>query len=421
MRFSTLDDWLAWQETLHPQEIELGLERVSQVFRRLHDQPAPFVVITVAGTNGKGSSVALLEAILLRAGYRTGTYTSPHLLRYNERIRLDGRTVDDTSLCQAFQRIDVARGTVSLSYFEFGTLAALDIFYHTLPEVILLEVGMGGRLDAVNIMDPDVALITSISRDHMDWLGQDREAIAREKAGIMRHGIPVICSDPEPPAAIAHQAAAIGACLYQLQQDFHYHSTDPVWTWCTRHQQRHDLPLPALRGEHQLQNAAGVLMALEVLAGRLPVSQQHIRQGLLAVQAPGRFQVIYGEGDVTTIIDVAHNPASAAVLARQLEMWDKRGRIHAVVSILNDKDLYGMFAPLADCFDTWYLAETGAARSATAERLVEVLQPLTALPVQCCASVAAAYTEARRHAASGDTIVIWGSFYTVAEALPHIL
>jgi len=297
MRYQDLESWLGWQETLHPRLIELGLDRIQQVFQRLYPKPPPFTVITIGGTNGKGSSVALLESIFVSAGYQVAAYTSPHLLRYNERIRLNLHEAEDAQICQAFQRIDEARGDISLTYFEFGTLAALDIFYRQTVDIALLEVGLGGRLDAVNIIDADIALICSIGLDHTDWLGDDRESIAREKAGIMRPGKPVICSDADIPTTIFSEADRLDSKLLCLGRDFTYRRQDTSWQWSGRNGEVHNFPLPALPGEHQLQNAAGVMMVLECLAESYPVSCQVVQQSLQGMHIPGRQQIISGKPD----------------------------------------------------------------------------------------------------------------------------
>ena len=429
MRFPTLDAWLRWQETLHPAEIELGLERVSAVFARLRPELAPGAfpcpVITVAGTNGKGSSVAMLEAILAAAGYRVGVYTSPHLLRYNERVRIAGAEAGDEALCVAFERIDQARGETSLTYFEFGTLAALDIFAAAALDVVVLEVGMGGRLDAVNILDPDVALITSIGIDHAQWLGNDREAIAREKGGILRKGRPGVYSGRDMPAALAQTAESLGAELNVLGREFTYHMRRSEWSWQSVEARRDALPLPALRGAHQLDNAAGVLMALACLADRLPVGQAAVRAGLLEARLPGRFEVLPGE--VTRILDVAHNPEAAAALGEQLAGLPPVGKTRAVVGMLADKDHAGVFSAVADQVDQWYLADLQAPRGAKARQLAEVLGRVLegrggSAPVRCFDSVSDACAAAAADSQSGegpggDRIVVFGSFYTVAEAL----
>lgn len=417
MRFPSLADWLAWQETLHPSEIDLGLERVAMVLRRLHPAQPPFAVVTVGGTNGKGSTVAMLEAILRAGGYRVGAYTSPHLLRYNERVRLDGRAVNDTVLCEAFERIDQARGDISLTYFEFGTLAALDIFWRSLVDVAILEVGMGGRLDAVNVLDADVALVTTVDIDHAQWLGGTREAIGFEKAGIYRSGRPAIYGSPDAPQSLLNHAASLGTRLYRYGQDFGAEAVAEGWRWWGGGHERRALPLPALRGRSQLQNAAGVLMALEAVSERLPLDQAQIRAGLLAVQLPGRFQVQPGE--VTRILDVAHNPQAAGELAANLAAMPCAGRTLAVVGMLADKDMAGALGRLRESVDHWYAGALAVPRGAATAQLVQALGAagVAEACITACADVPAALAQAQGEAKAGDRIVVFGSFYTVAEAL----
>jgi len=437
MRFDSLDAWLRWQETLHPAEIELGLERVAAVWAALRPDIAregfACPVITVAGTNGKGSSVAMLEAILAAAGYRVGVYTSPHLLRYNERVRVAGEEAGDEALCAAFERVDQARGATSLTYFEFGTLAALDIFAGAAPDALVLEVGMGGRLDAVNIVDPDVSLITAIGVDHVQWLGADRDAIAREKAGILRRGRPGIYSGRELPEGLVQAAEAAGAPLYVLGRDFSHRAQGGQWTWTAGERRRDALPLPALQGRHQLDNAAGVLMALACAGERLPLGQGAVRDGLLGARLPGRFQVLTGDapGEPMRVLDVAHNAEAAAVLAAQLASLPPVRTTRAVVAMLADKDHAAVLAALADQVDHWYLADLQGARAASAAQLAEALSSVferrgARVPVQRFDTVAAACaaalddTRADARAAAGEPgerIVVFGSFYTVAEAL----
>ncbi len=421
MRFQTLDEWLRWQETLHPRKIDLGLQRVATVFQEIHRSSPPLTVITVAGTNGKGSSVAMLEAILAAAGYRVGSYTSPHIHRYNERIRIAGAYVDDRSLCEAFQRIDDARGSTSLTYFEFGTLAALDLFYRAELDVLLLEAGLGGRLDAVNVVDADLALITSIDIDHTEWLGEDRNTIAREKAGIFRRGKPAVCSDPQPPPALQASAEALQAHFYQRGNEFAIVHHLEHWDWRSSVAgitPRNALPLPALRGEHQLDNAAGVLMALGLLAERLPVSQSEIRQGLLAVSLAGRFQVVPGE--VSWVCDVAHNPQSARVLADTLRglptlpTLPGSGEMHAVVGLQADKDLAGVLTPLLPLISHWHLANLPSPRGATAVQIQAVLEELgTRASMHTYGSVAKACEAADAMARPGERVLVFGSFQTL--------
>lgn len=425
MRFDTLQQWLTWQEGLHPQEIELGLERIHTVWRQLAGTGplAHSAVITVAGTNGKGSCVAMLDAILRAAGYRVGTYTSPHLLRYNERIRIDGEEVGDAQLCEAFSRIDEARGETSLTYFEFGTLAALELFRQAQPDVILLEVGLGGRLDAVNIIDADVALLTSVGIDHVEWLGKDREDIGREKAGIFRGGRAAVCGDPAPPASVLDVAERLGTQLYCLGKEYGYNRQQNGWQWWGGEGRRNALPLPALGGEIQLQNAASVLMVLQLLQERLPVNQEAIRRGLQQVKLQGRFQVL--PGPVTLILDVTHNADGARVLAHNLRAHACGGRTLAVVAMLQDKDAQQVAVEMQGVVDCWFVAGLEVSRGQTAAMLATRLRagaaglqrgmdPVTLVE---CDTVAEACHQALQEAHEGDRIVVFGSFYTVAEAL----
>ncbi len=416
MRFATLNEWLAWQETLHAREIDLGLERVSFVLERLGRAHPPYTVLTVGGTNGKGSCVAMLESILGAAGYRVATYTSPHLLRYNERIRIGGVEVDDATLCRAFERVDQARGDITLTYFEFGTLAALDIFHDAGLDVAILEVGLGGRLDAVNAVDADVALITSIDLDHLDWLGSDRESIGREKAGILRTGRPAVCGDPHPPRSLVTQAQSLDVPLYCLGRDFGYAKNVSGWRWWSSIGRRDALPLPNLYGDFQLQNAAAVLMVLELYREGLPVGQDHLRRGLSEIQLRGRFQVL--SGPVERILDVAHNPHGAAALAQALRQRPCTGRTLAVAAILGDKNVEGIGRNIRAVVDAWYAAgldvPRGQSGAVLAERLAAV-HPGVPILVHTC--VCDAYAQALQDARPGDRVVVFGSFYTVAEVL----
>jgi len=415
-RFDSLPAWLAWQETLHPQKIDLGLERVTAVAGRLGLLQPGHCVITVAGTNGKGSSVALLDAILRSAGYRVGRYTSPHLRYYNERIHIDGRPVSDSELCAAFERVDRARAGQTLSYFEFGTLAALQLFSEWRPDIAILEVGMGGRLDAVNVLDANVALVTSISIDHSAWLGNDREAIGREKAGIFRPGRPAICSDPQPPTCLQQQAREQGSRWYSLGEAFSYSTGEDRWHWQGVHSHQPNLPLPALPGRHQLDNAAGVLMALETLHPQFPVSRAAIIDGLRKVVLEGRCQRI--PGSVETILDVAHNPDGARQLARLLADQPVRGRTRLVLGMLSDKDAAAFAAELAAAVDHWYLTAPQTERSLPAADLrAQVAAVAGADTIDCYQDVAMALRQAQADAVEGDRVVVCGSFYTVAEAL----
>lgn len=418
MRFNTLNDWLAWQETLHPTAIELGLGRVRPVLLRMGLEHPPFVVVTVGGTNGKGSSVAMLDSILRAAAYRVGAYSSPHLLRYNERICIGGVEVDDATLCAAFERVDQARQDISLTYFEFGTLAAFSIFAQAGLDVAVLEVGMGGRLDAVNLWDAEVALVTTIGIDHSAWLGDTREAIAFEKAGIFRAGRPAVCGDPNPPHTLLQHAESLGVPLYRFGRDFGYSTEGAAWSWWSVAQRRHVLPHPALRGPFQLQNAAGVLMVLELLAQRLPVNQGDVRQGLGAVQLPGRFQVL--PGAPVRILDVAHNPHGAQVLAHTLRSWPCQGQTHAVMSMLADKDIDGVISVMRDVIDVWHVAGLDVPRGVSGAHLAECLRTAGILSlVHVHASITAAYQQVLAVAQQQDRVVVFGSFYTVAAVLAH--
>ncbi len=407
MRFTRLSDWLGWQETLHAKPIDLGLERIKAVIRRMGIE-APYTVITVAGTNGKGSSVAYLEAILEEAGYRTGTFTSPHLLRYNERIRLDGREVGDAELCRAFDAVDRARGDISLTYFEFSALAALWLFERARPDIAVLEVGMGGRLDAVNAIDPDVALITALDVDHTEWLGKDRDTIALEKAGILRPGRPGVCSDPHPPRSLLEAAEEKGAPLFCLGRDYHVERLGEGWRWKGARISLGPLPVPPLAGDFQMQNAAGAIMALNCLSHH-PVAPQAVARGLSRVRVPGRFQRLPGR--VERIFDVAHNPQAAEALAQNLRALPPLPT-HGVFSLLKGKDLEGVVRPLLPLFSAWHVAELADRRAAPLEAMVETLERLGA-EVLVWKDVGEAARQAQKRA---ERVVAFGSFVTVAEA-----
>ncbi len=415
MRFSTLEQWLAWQEGLHPSAIDLGLQRPGEVLQRLGWQRPDFAVITVAGTNGKGSSSAMLEAILQAAGYRVGCYTSPHILRYNERIRIDGEEVGDESLCEAFERVDQARGDTSITYFEFGTLAAIDLFVRAAVDVAVLEVGMGGRLDAVNLLDADAALVTSVDVDHAAWLGDDREAIGYEKAGVMRSERPAVYGEPNPPASLLAHAGTVGAKLSRLGVDYRYEVGAGEWHWHGPKGESMVLPLPALPGAIQLQNAAAVVATLQALKARLPVSREAIRKGLLTARPHGRFEVL--PGTVTRILDVSHNPQAVAVLADNLQQMGGQGALHAVVGMLQDKDLANTLHPLQGLVSRWYLASLEGPRAASAGQLAQVLEAMGVEHYTLHGSVAEAQDAALAEANPGDRLLIFGSFYTVAAAL----
>jgi dihydrofolate synthase/folylpolyglutamate synthase len=417
VRFARLDDWLAWQESAHPRTIDLGLERVTRVLGRTGWRGATQPVITVGGTNGKGSCVALLEALLRAGGHRVGTFTSPHLLDYRERIRVDGRWVSDASLVAAFERIADARGDDSLTFFEYNTLAALLVFETAAPDAMVLEVGLGGRLDAVNVVAADVAVVVSVGLDHMDWLGPDIESIAREKAGIFRPGRPAVCGMPGPPRALVEVAAAKGARLLLRDRDFRCNERgDAMWDFEDARGSLPGLPLPALQGVAQVGNAATALAAVRELAARLPLSRDAIEKGLCEVRLGGRFQRIPGEGGVEWIFDVAHNVDAAAVLAGSLARYPARGRTVAVCGMLADKDARAVVAALRGCVDHWIAASTDGPRSLE-DRALAAQAADVGVTMTLGGAVRDAMRLAAAEAAAGDRIVVFGSFHTVGPAL----
>lgn len=402
----SLADWLSYLEQIHPKTIDLGLERVGTVARRMGVDRLPGKVITVGGTNGKGTTCAMLEAMLTAAGYRVGVYSSPHLLRYNERVRLDGELVSDEALCQAFSQVEQARDGLSLTFFEFGTLAALWLFRQAAPDVTLLEVGLGGRLDATNLIDADVAVITSIALDHCDWLGPDRQSIAREKAGIFRAGRPAISGEPQPPETLAEQARLRQADLKQVGTDYRIGLQDGSWCFEGLGVSWSGLPLPVL----PLANAGTAVAALISLG--LPVSREAISLGLQSARLSGRLQQVHQAPAVW--VDVAHNPHAAAYLASALRRMPVRGRRLAVVGMLQDKDIAGTLAEVAGLFDAWFLADLHGPRAAKAAQLAACL---SGEPLSCHADVNSAYSAALAAAQPLDMILVFGSFYTVADVL----
>lgn len=420
MRFATLQEWLDWQESLHPSKIELGLERVADVWGQLGRERLNSIVITIAGTNGKGSSAAILESILLASGYSVGCYTSPHLLEYNERIRVDGRMASDQAICAAFERVDQARGEISLTYFEFGTLAALDIFAGARLDVVILEVGLGGRLDAVNIIDPDVSLITSIDIDHSDWLGDSRDQIALEKAGILRPGRPAVFGGTNPPQALLDRASELGVDLSVAGKDFTYTFTNDSWGWSGRCTGYARIPRPIHKGRFVLQNSAAVLMVLELMRERLAITVDSVTKGIQGMVIPGRFQVI--QGAVTLILDVAHNPEAASELAANLRAMPVKGRILAVFSALADKDIAGVVGPLAGLIDRWYIGRIDAERAAGLEQLAGSITASGADPssIYRNGSLSQAIAKAMADAETHDTLIVFGSFFTVAEMMKSL-
>ncbi len=419
----TLADWLAYCEQLHPKAIDMGLGRVKAVADRMALK-LECPVITVAGTNGKGSTCAMLESILRQAGYRTGVFTSPHLVRFEERLRLLGEMVNASELIASFEAVERARdlndGEISLTYFEFSTLAILDVMARSKLDVAILEVGLGGRLDAVNIIDADCAVITSIDLDHMELLGNTREAIGFEKAGIMRAGQPVVVSDPMPPQSVLDRAQALGSDLWRFGVDFNVSGDKQQWGWAGRGRRYSGLAYPALRGANQLVNAAGVLAALTALRDKLPVTAQAVRNGLAFVELPGRFQIIPGQPNL--VLDVAHNPHSVAALAANLDAMGFFPTTHAVFGAMADKDLASMLASVNPLIDKWYFTDLPTPRAASASSLQSrwhaqnTRQDVTSALFKTPMLALQAAIDAANPA---DRIVVFGSFYTVGGVLQN--
>lgn len=414
--FDTLKGWLSWQESSHPLTIDLGLERVAKVYKALNPGGVKPPTITVAGTNGKGSCIAYLEAIYRAQGYRVGAYTSPHILKYNERIKIDGIEVSDDLICSAFERIEKVRDDTSLSYFEFGTLAALDIFSHAGLDIQLLEVGLGGRLDAVNIIEPDAAIISSIGIDHVAWLGETREAIGYEKAGIFRASIPAIVGDPVPPNSLIEVAADKRACFYAIGKDFGYTKQKDEWQWFAGETQINRLPEPALKGEHQYRNASSVIMAIVQLADKMPVDEQSIRSGLENVQLPGRFQLL--DGDIPVLLDVGHNPEAVKTLVEYLSQNFSNRRIHAIFSMMKDKDIAEVLGIMNPVVYDWFFAPLANARAATEGLMKEMfLQHAMDNVLFGYTGFADAFEAAKKRANKEDLLLVFGSFFLVSDCL----
>ncbi|MBW5891376.1 bifunctional tetrahydrofolate synthase/dihydrofolate synthase [Pectobacterium polaris] len=401
---SPLVTWLHYLEHLHAQAIDLGLERVKQVAEHLQLLQPAATIFTVAGTNGKGTTCCTLESILLAAGLRVGVYSSPHLVRYTERVRIQGKELPEAQHTQAFADIEAGRGAVSLTYFEFGTLSALQLFKQANLDVVILEVGLGGRLDATNIVDADVSVVTSIAIDHTDWLGNDRESIGREKAGIFRQGRPAVVGEPDMPGTIADVAAEKGAQLRRRGRDWEYSVQRETWSWQDKQRELSRLPLPNV----PLANAATALAALHYSS--LNVSEEAIRQGLQHAALPGRFQTV--QASPRLILDVAHNPHAAAYLANRLAALPKTGKVRAVVGMLSDKDIAGTLAHLTPLVDAWYCAQLEGPRGATAQQIAEHLTHS-----QSFSDVVAAWQQAMSEAMEQDIVIVCGSFHTVAHVM----
>ena len=417
MRFSTLSDWLHWLELHHPVEIDLGLERVGRVATAMSLDLSQPPVVTIAGTNGKGSCVASLNALLRSAGYHVGCFTSPHFLHYNERVVINDQSVTDQVLMQAFDRIDKARGDISLTYFEFGTLAAIDIFQHSQLDVVILEVGLGGRLDAVNIIDADIAVVTSIDIDHQQWLGSDRELIGREKAGIYRPGKPAISAGHFPPASLRQAAIECGAHFYQAGESFQgrMEATGERWVWNGllsngKTVELEQLPPPNLPAE----SVAAALQALHLLG--LPLDKiDYNCLGKLSLT--GRFQQLQ-IGAKQIVLDVAHNPAAANYLAQQLQSNACEGRRLGLLALMSDKDVEGIIMPMLNYIDGWFIPELqNCARALPAAQLATTMQSMGVKAVTVCETVPVALEAALASMHTEDQLIVFGSFITVAETL----
>ena len=419
---TTLPDWLALLETRHSEtQINMGLDRVQAVKARMQ-LAFTCPVIMVAGTNGKGSTCAMLESVLLRAGYKVGLYIKPHFLDFNERARVLGEMASDEQLVASFNFVESVRGDTPLTYFEFTTLAILHLLSQAKLDVAILEVGLGGRLDAVNVIDADVAIVTSVDIDHTDYLGDTREAIGFEKAGIFRPGKAAICSDPVPPQSLIDHAAAIGADLWLMGRDFNYSGDKQQWNYGGREQRRNSLAYPSLRGANQILNATAVLAALEVLKLKLPVGAQEVRTGLVTVELPGRFQVLPGRPSV--ILDVAHNPHAASALNQNLGNMGFHPYTYAVFGSMHDKDIDGVLAAMSEHVDHWCLAGLPSPRAATASELAAKVQIMledkpdsSEHTVSIFDDPAQAFANAMSRAGENDRIVVFGSFLTVAGVM----
>lgn len=422
---SSLDDWLAYLDSAHPKAIDMSLDRIRRVAQRLGLlTDLPFVVITVGGTNGKGSTCALLEAMLISGGYKVGLYTSPHLVRFNERIRVNGDMASDAVVIGQFQRIHNACGAdTTLSYFEYATLAAMLQFVDSGVDAAVLEVGLGGRLDAVNIFDPDCSVVTSVDIDHTEFLGDTREQIGWEKAHIFRPGKPAICADPVPPQTLVDYAQSIGADLWLFGRDFNYSGDRQQWAYGGRAQRRAGLAYPALRGANQLLNASAALAVLEAIRPQLAVPQQAVRMGLAQVVLPGRMQIV--PGSPTVVLDVAHNPHAAAALAQNLDSMPFYPYTHAVVGMLKDKNIEATIAKLGKRIDHWYCVSLDGPRGTTASELAQTVQRVAGplrdaddpITVSTFDDAVQAFSAAQKQAAENDRILVFGSFHIVGPVL----
>ena len=413
-----LNDWLGYIESIHPSSIDLTLDRIRVVIDRL-DINISAPVITVGGTNGKGSTCAILESIYKTAGYKVGCYTSPHFLAFNERIKIQGTEVSDELICKAFEKIESAREGVSLTYFEYGTLAAMIIFSEACTDIIILEVGLGGRLDAVNIFDSDCAIVTTVDLDHMDYLGHTREAIGFEKAGIYRPHKPAICGDINPPHSLIEYCASIQAPLKLIGQHFGYEAHHDSFDFLIESSFVMNVPLPKLQGTFQLHNATSALMATKTLEDKLPLNESAIQKGIASALLPGRFEEV--QSNPSLVFDVAHNPQAALSLSHNLKAHAVNGKTVAVFSILKDKDILGVIKALIHDIDYWCIAEIQHDRAAdlvTISGAIKNTNP--AALVKSFKNIQEAYQFASKEVSSNDRIIVFGSFFTVADIMKLI-
>lgn len=416
---TTLAEWLGHCERLHPKNIDMGLARSEAIKQRL-GLAFKVPVITVAGTNGKGSTCTMLESIGLQAGYKVGLYIKPHFVHFEERCRVNGSMVSAAELLPHFEAVEQARGDMALTYFEFTTMVILRLLSQAELDMVILEVGLGGRLDTVNVIDADCAVITSIALDHMEYLGPDREAIGREKAAIMRPGKPAVFSDPVPPASVAAYAQEIGADLWLIGRDFNYAGDKQQWGWGGRNKRFNGLAYPALRGANQLLNASGALAAFEALRDRLPITAQAVRNGLAMLELPGRFQIVPGQP--TLVLDVAHNPHAVGALFENLDQMGYFPRTHAVFGVMADKDVAAILTRMAPLVDHWHFCDLPIPRAATAQQLKSLHESLGLrgpgpVTTACHSNPSEALRAAVAAADPADRIVAFGSFYTVGGVL----
>ncbi len=414
-RFEQLSDWLAWQESLHPLAIDLGLERIKTVFNQLLPCYQKPLTITVAGTNGKGSTVAYLEAFYIAQGYCVGTYTSPHIVKYNERIKINGQSVLDKTICESFEKIDLVRRETTLSYFEFATLAALDIFAQKKVDIQILEVGLGGRLDAVNIIDADLAVVTSIDIDHVEWLGKTREEIGLEKAGIFRMCKPAIISDLRPPKSLLDYAYSKHVLLLQLGKTFFYEKQQETWTWQGLAQIIENLPHPALKGSHQYRNASAAILATQCLSSILPVNENAIRSGLKTVKLAGRFQHVAGK--IPMLLDVGHNPQAVQTLVNYLDEHFPHQRIYAIFSMMKDKDILQVLNLMQSSITQWFCVSLiNNSRAASDMLMRECFKKAQLENVTFgFTNFLQGFNAAESQQPAADLIVVFGSFFLVSD------